>query len=77
MNRGRGVAWTLTLLCAVTAVTVVTAQDAETDRVAEAATVLQEILAAHDNGIPRAILADAGGDTELLAVARPLHRRQP
>lgn len=57
MNRGRGVAWTM--LCAVAAVTVVTAQDAETDRVAEAATVLQEILAADDNGIPRAILAEA------------------
>jgi lipid-binding SYLF domain-containing protein len=48
-----------TMLCAVAAVAVVSAQNAETERVAEAATVLQEILAANDNGIPKAILAEA------------------
>jgi lipid-binding SYLF domain-containing protein len=44
---------------AVLGLTAVTAQQAETDRVTEAAKVLDEILAARDNSIPKAILDKA------------------
>ncbi len=55
----RGTRRLITLGALMLAVTTIAAQQAETDRVAEAAKVLDEILAARDNNIPKSVLDSA------------------